>query len=333
MKVYKTQDTKTGQFYAIKAFSKSYIQQKSNGVDSLMDEIRKCRSLFNRNIVKFEEYYETENSVYLVFEYLSGDPIISEPSKMPKSLGDVRTIMASLLQGIQYLKEQNIVHKDLKPYNIIYKDNRDPASLRIIDFGLSACLDDQRSLNKVCGTPGFMAPELFRNDFLVEKNSKMDIFSLGVIFYCFLFGRFLFDGKTASDIYHQNGRAEYEIKSFEEAKEEIQDNLADAEAYDLLGKMLSKDPANRITVEEALGHCFFVGEEEESEVDLEIPEDPVSLAPSYLGEMNSRSPVLISQMAKKFELNQKKEKIQRKMKKMGLLTRTERKMTGETREE
>lgn len=324
------QDIKTGQFYAIKAFSKTYVQDKTNGVKSLMDEITKCRGFSHKNIVKFEEYHETENSVYLVFEYLAGDPIITEVSKLPKRLSEIRDMMESMLKGVKYLKEQNIVHKDLKPYNIIFKDNRDPSSLRIIDFGLSATIGDNRSLNKVCGTPGFMGPELFDDKLEVQQNAKLDIFSLGVIFYCLIFRKFLFDGETASEIYHCNAKAQYKLKSYEDVKNDILDGMQSEEAYDLLVKMLQKDPAQRISIEEALSHCFF---ESEDELDFAIPADPVSLASTYLGESNSRSPVLISEVTKKFDMLEKKETANREIKRLGLFGRAERKMTGETRAE
>lgn len=172
-------------------------------------------------------------------EYLEGKPIIDDLESMTKDLGEIQTLMKSMLEGLLYLERQNIVHKDLKPYNILFKKNGDFASAKILDFGLAADINDKYNLNKISGTPGFIAPEVFLS--LEEKielplSSKIDIFSLGVIFHCLLFGDFLFEGDDSNAIYEKNEKGEFQIGSIKGMREGLEDPLA----LDLLKKMLKE---------------------------------------------------------------------------------------------
>lgn len=229
---------------------------KSNGVESLKREVKKMRRLKHKNIVRLNEVQETEKIVYIIMEYIEGTPIIDEKSKMPQNIDDIRKIMKALLKGIRYLGKKKIVHKDLKPSNIFFMNQDDPSSLKILDFGLAADFTDRDSLFKIAGTPGFLAPEIFKKK--KEKaeiglDSKMDIFAAGVIMYCFLFKKFPFSGKCREELYKSNKKCEIFNKNPNAIKKELKSTLA----QDLLWKMLERDPKNRISVSEALNHEFF----------------------------------------------------------------------------
>lgn len=117
---------------------------------------------------------------------------------MTLNISEIREIMLNLLKGIKHLKENKIVHRDLKPYNIIFKDQNDFSSLKILDFGLSCTKFESSKAFKICGTPGFMAPEMFYtkgiNGWSV-LDSNIDVFSAGVIFHYYLFERLIYEEK------------------------------------------------------------------------------------------------------------------------------------------
>ena len=101
----------------------------------------------------------------------------------PYSLQQTITIMKQLLEGVAFLHRHDIMHLDLKPDNIMFDEQDDINTLKIIDFGVSHHV---KSLSGVYGTPEYRSPEM---KFDVEYTNKTDIFSLGVIFHELLKGR------------------------------------------------------------------------------------------------------------------------------------------------
>lgn len=228
-------------------------------------------------------------------EYLNGDPIIHNPKNLPETTEEIKKIMQSLLKGIQHMEQHEIVHKDLKPYNILFKDQNDPTSLKILDFGLAADYNNKNELFRIAGTPGFFAPEIFKS--LPEKHetgldSKMDIFSAGIIFYYYLFRKILFKAGSDDEVIFKNKMCDIEFNHSCCLKNKSQFSTA----FDLLKKMLEKDPRERCSVSEALGHEFF-GKEEKGE--FEIPKEPVNQVSFYLNSEIS-FPTLITDLKGKF---------------------------------
>lgn len=284
----------------MKAFSKSYLKQKKNGVKALKAEISKMRRLNHPNIIKLLEVQETINSVYLIMEYLKGEPIVKRSKDMPQDINRIRKIMRTLLTGIQYLEQNNIVHKDLKPYNILFKkENNNPSSLKILDFGLAADLNDKPNLLKIAGTPGFLAPEIFKS--MREKreiglDSKMDVFSVGVIFYKYIFKKYIFCGNNQKNVYMKNKKCDFEVGGCFESIS-TGEELRCPMALDLLRKMLEKEPGNRCSVSEALDHGFFRVDEEE---EFRVPDESVSKAAVCFLKKEFKSPVFLTEINKKF---------------------------------
>ena len=117
------------------------------------------------------------------------------------------------------------MHRDLKPENLILIDKDDNVNIKIADFGLSTKLSHpDEKLELRCGTPGYVAPELLRDE---GYNCSFDIFSAGVIFYVMLTGRPLFGGTNANAILLQNMKCECNFD------ENIMKNVS-PEAFDLV---------------------------------------------------------------------------------------------------
>ena len=96
----------------------------------------------------------------------------------------------------------NVIHKDIKPANLLlhtyYQDELD---IRLADFGFSIYITDAKELENICGTPGYIAPEILKKE---DFSYNSDIFSAGVIAYNLLTGFDLFDGRTVDKILKQN---------------------------------------------------------------------------------------------------------------------------------
>jgi len=129
-----------------------------------LNEIELMGKLNHKNVLKLYEVYESENSIYLVVDILNGGEL----------LNNLR---------LNHIHEKGIMHRDLKPENIMLRDENNISDIVIVDFGLSSFIkmDPNNVLFKKCGTPGFIAPEIFQCEMFYSE--KCDVFSAGVIFY------------------------------------------------------------------------------------------------------------------------------------------------------
>ena len=116
-----------------------------------------------------------------------------------------KKICAQLLLSVDYMNHNNIIHRDLKPENILVKrEVGDSYEVKVADFGLSIMLKDKSEKDdhlKICGTPGFIAPESLKNQ---GYNHKSDMFSIGAILYYIMSGLRLFKGNQLALILEQN---------------------------------------------------------------------------------------------------------------------------------
>lgn len=200
--------------FAGKAFSKAQLLSKLRGKSSLFNEISLMRSLDSKNFVKIEAVYETERSVYLIMELLEGGEIFSRFPQNRLSSQETKHLVRSLIQAVCELQARNIIHRDIKPSNIMLKySNRELADseLKLIDFGLSTLADSSgHNLFSICGTPGFIAPEIAR---LTKESmdtitpaylSNCDVFSVGTIMFYLLTGEIPFQGDSFQEVLSSN---------------------------------------------------------------------------------------------------------------------------------
>jgi len=159
---------------------------------------------------------------------------------------DTRCILRQLLIGVKNLQVKGLIHRDIKPNNVLFSASEE-RQLQIIDFGLAVQLSDYPFLLMKCGSPGFVAPEIFTEALSGEHYAKCDMFSIGAIFYMLLTGRSAFQGSSRSDVLRKN----------QECKINLELRRITFEAKDLLSQLLQKDPSDRPNAEKALQHCYF----------------------------------------------------------------------------
>lgn len=116
--------------------------------------------------------------------------------------------MKCIMEALAYMNEKKIMHRDLKPDNMIlkFKDKLENCTLKIVDYGLATVYDLPEYLFKRCGTPGFVAPEVINapSKTNIHYTPQCDVFSAGVIFYILLTERSPFDGKSFREILQKN---------------------------------------------------------------------------------------------------------------------------------
>ena len=150
-----------------------------------MDEIEIMKHLGNHErVVKLYEIHETRNSLYFILEYMEGGELIQRiKDKGFYNENDAVKLLQNLLLGLKYIHSKGILHRDIKPGNIMLKSIDDDLDIKIVDYGLSYDLVRMGKPWKRCGTPGFVAPEMFIGDKKKPYAEKSDVFSLGCVFY------------------------------------------------------------------------------------------------------------------------------------------------------
>jgi len=146
------------------------------------------RAFNHPRLVKLHEVYESEGSVYLVQEFIPGKTLRGALGKSgaPHHYTEkqVMEITKALLETLAYFASEGVMHRDLKPDNILIDKN---CNVRIIDYGLvTQFRDNTEYIFDRCGTPGYIAPEVFsfnKEDPETAYNDKCDVFSIGCIFF------------------------------------------------------------------------------------------------------------------------------------------------------
>ena len=189
---------------------KSALQKTKRNIESVLTEIDVLRSIDHPCVITLYETYETTKYIHLLLPYLQGGELFEKiKSKGLYRESDARPVMTNFISALEYLHQRNIVHRDLKPENLILASKENNWDLKIADFGLATIIKDpSKKLYLRCGSPGYVAPELLREQ---GYDCQSDMFSVGVIFYIILTGRPLFKGNTPEEILDKNMKCEYQF--------------------------------------------------------------------------------------------------------------------------
>ena len=190
--------------YAIKIYSRESLidPQKRN---TIKNEIDILKQLDNINIMKLYEVIDTTQYLYLVVEYINGISLL-EIIKRDKNhyFEEKRAIriFIQIVKGMIYCQSKNICHRDIKLENILLIKND---IVKIIDFGFAVKTNKETYQKLFCGTPSYMAPEIVNKEKYIAQYS--DIWSLGILFFTMLYGRFPFKGKNQEDLFKKINEA------------------------------------------------------------------------------------------------------------------------------
>ena len=248
--VFLVQNKYTKEYFAMKEIPKTSEDLLSD--NEIMDEIEILKNLDHPDIVRITEFYNTENSYYLINEYCKYGELY-EQVKNEFSETQIAVMFRQILSGIAYLHSNNIIHRDLKLENILISDieksittNEDLFLVKIIDFGTAKIFDKNKIPRAIVGSIYYIAPEVI----LKKYGKECDMWSLGVILYMFIVGHAPFDGRSNRDIMEK-------IKGGKYLKNEKRWKKASNEVKDLINKLLVLEPEKRLTAFEALRHPWF----------------------------------------------------------------------------
>ena len=175
-KVFKGRRRYTSQIVALKLINKHGKSEKD--MRNLRQEIDSQRRLDHPNIILLLDAFETPHEFCLVTEFAEGElfEILEADGSMPEV--EVQNIAKQMISALHYLHSNKIIHRDMKPQNILIGPDR---QLKLCDFGFARALTQQSlTLTSVKGTPLYMAPELVQEQ---PYDHTVDLWSLGVILY------------------------------------------------------------------------------------------------------------------------------------------------------
>ncbi|XP_045686913.1 calcium/calmodulin-dependent protein kinase type II subunit delta isoform X5 [Phyllostomus hastatus] len=255
----------TGQEYAAKIINTKKLSARDH--QKLEREARICRLLKHPNIVRLHDSISEEGFHYLVFDLVTGGELFEDiVAREYYSEADASHCIQQILESVNHCHLNGIVHRDLKSLHsadpggrpALPAGGRGPpgpaaskskgAAVKLADFGLAIEVQgDQQAWFGFAGTPGYLSPEVLRKD---PYGKPVDMWACGVILYILLVGYPPFWDEDQHRLYQQIKAGAYDFPSPEW-------DTVTPEAKDLINKMLTINPAKRITAAEALKHPWI----------------------------------------------------------------------------
>ena len=195
--------------FAAKVFDKKQIAGDDNEQKCLLYEVQMLRAVRHNNIIRLEEIFEGENFIYCVCNLYSGGNLLDKVLAQ-KHFSERQSLvyLRQLLKSLAYLESKCIMHRDLKPENILLKEATEDSELAIVDLGFATYEKDYSSLFVRCGTPGYVAPEILADK---QYGVKVDVFSVGVIFFIMLTGNVPFPNQSYEKLVEANAACEIDF--------------------------------------------------------------------------------------------------------------------------
>ena len=232
----------SGHIVAIKSFNKTKKHFSKNKILYEIKLLQRLRS--HRNIVQLFEKFETKKYFCIVMEHISGGNLLQLINKCTKlSEKTTRYIFKQLIDVLKYIHSKNIVHRDIKPDNILIDLNN---TIKLCDFGVGKEIKQNTShIYDPCGTPAFVAPELLIAD-KPYNPYPTDIWSAGVVLYTMLSGYFPFRGNNDNELNEHILQGKYApILDITQS------------CSDLMSKLLETNPLKRITLQQIEEHPWM----------------------------------------------------------------------------
>ena len=175
---------------------RSEAMADKNVLARFMEEYALVERIKGRHVARIHGHGVSEGHAYLVMEFFDGGDLNKRLGGRPCAPNEALRIFRELMFALGDIHECGILHRDLKPQNLMFRSD---GSLAIVDFGIAKHIDavDRTGYGEIVGTPRYMSPEQVRG---MALDLRTDIYSSGVLLYQMLSGKHLFDGETAVEV-------------------------------------------------------------------------------------------------------------------------------------
>lgn len=271
---------KTGQYFACKVINKKLMEGREYMVRNEISVLKRI-SRGHKNIVTLHDYFETAHNLYLCFDLCTGGELFDRIcAKGNYYEADASNLVRTIFKAVKHIHDAGIVHRDLKPENLLFRSPAEDAEIMIADFGLSRVMDEDKltALTEICGTPGYMAPEIFKK---TGHGKPVDIWAMGVITYFLLAGYTPFDRDTQQQEMQAIIDGDYKFEP-----EEYWCNVSQT-AKDFVTECLTIDPVSRPNAGQCLQHKWLSDSKPHYVADPESAE-PRDLLPHVKKAFNAK---------------------------------------------
>ncbi|KAJ4700600.1 putative Calcium-dependent protein kinase [Melia azedarach] len=250
----------TGLKYACKSISRRKLVHDKD-IEDVRREILILQHLTGQpNIVEFKGAYEDKQNLHLVMELCSGgelfDRIIAKGSYSEREAANICRQVVNVVHVCHFM---GVMHRDLKPENFLLVNKKEDSPIKATDFGLSVFIEKGKVYKDIVGSAYYVAPEVLQRNY----GKEMDVWSAGVILYILLSGVPPFWDETEKGIFEAILEGNLDLQSSPWPS-------ISTSAKDLIRRMLTKDPKQRITAAQALEHPWLK--------DGETPDRPIDSA-------------------------------------------------------
>jgi len=175
---------------------RSEITAENKALARFMEEYSLVERIQSRNVARIHDHGTVDGHTYLVMEFFEGGDLSKRLAERAVTPEEALRLFRELMFALGDIHEKGVLHRDLKPQNIMFRND---GSLAIVDFGIAKHVDaiDRTGHGEILGTPRYMSPEQVQGRAL---DLRTDIYSAGVLLYQMLAGRHLFEAATAVEV-------------------------------------------------------------------------------------------------------------------------------------
>ena len=245
-KIYLAYQPSVGREVAIKVMS-SPLQHDESFVKRFSQEVQVIAHLQHPQIIPVYDFAEQDDLIYIVMAYMRGGTLAERIERAQNGLPDHETIRLFdlICEGLHYAHEKGILHRDLKPNNILMDENNHPY---IADFGLAKLTEGKIELTNtmMTGTAAYMAPEIAQSG---KSTKRADIYALGIILFEMLTGRLPFQGETPYKML--SAHIHQPVPNIREFRPDLPES-----AQAVIEQALAKNPVNRFATAPELANAL-----------------------------------------------------------------------------
>lgn len=240
---------KTKEVYAVKIMRRKKHKRNYNYEKMVKNEIKYLSLMDHENVIRFKDCFEDKKRFYIVLEKCDGGELFYKIVKNRCLMENESIIIVrQICYALKYLHSMNIIHRDIKAENFLFK-NKNTKTIKLIDFGMAKEVGSEY-LTEMCGSPHYISPELIRKRYTLSS----DIWALGVMVFFMLTGKYPFEGKNTPKVVDEilNKDINWTSKEFSSLSQE---------AVDFLKRLLERNEKKRLTACQALNHPWIKSEE------------------------------------------------------------------------